>query len=305
MSKLDPFIDEQGFVRVGGRIKDAQLPFEIKHPLLLPKEHFITRLIVNHYHEASCHQGKGITMNAIRSHGLWIIGLGSVVSSLIHKCVVCRRYRSAPQVQKMGNLPTDRLVPGPPFTHVGVDCFGPFFISERRKEVKRYGVLFTCLTSRAIHVETAPFLNTDSFINALRRLLSLRGPMRTLRCDMGSNFVGGINQLKDAVNQVDDQKVKTFLLENSCDYIFNPPHASHQGGVWERQIRTVRSVLNNLLGSEGHQLDDDGLRTLMYEVANIVNSRPLTAVGDHTSAIPLPPSTLLTMKYNLPLLPPG
>ena len=305
LNRLDPFLDNNGLIRVGGRVKDATMPFEIKHPLILPKDHFITRLIVSHYHEKSCHQGKGITMNAIRSQGLWVVGLGNMVSSVIHKCVVCRRYRSAPLGQKMGNLPEDRLEPGPAFTHVGVDYFGPFFITERRREIKRYGVLFTCLTSRAIHLETAPSLDTDAFINALRRFLSIRGPMRTLRCDQGSNFVGGINQLQNAISLVDNEAVKQFLLENSCDYLFNPPHASHQGGVWERQIRSVRSVLNVLLGSNGHQLDDDGLRTLMYEVANIVNSRPLSAVGDPSSPIPLSPNMLLTMKSNVVLPPPG
>ena len=90
----------------------------------------------------------------------------------------------------MANLPQDRLEPAPPFTFCGVDYFGPWHIKEGRKELKRYGVLFTCLASRAIHLETAKSLETDSFINALRRFLARRGPVQLLRSDQGTNFVG-------------------------------------------------------------------------------------------------------------------
>jgi hypothetical protein len=205
----------------------------------------------------------------------------------------------------MSDLPQERFDSGPPFTHVGVDCFGPFFITERRKEMKRYGMLFTCLVSRAIHIESVQSMDSDSFINALRRFVSLRGPIRSLRCDQGTNFMGGIRQLKSHVNPVTDDKVKQFLLDNDCDFIVNAPHASHQGGIWERQIRSARSVLSTLLASEGHQLDDEGLRTVMYEVTSIVNSRPLTSTGDVTSSLPLSPNMLLTMKSNVVLPPPG
>jgi hypothetical protein len=173
--KLDTFLDEYGLLRVGGRIRESSLPFEEKHPLILPKKHFISDLIARHCHEKSCHQGRGITMSSIRSHGYWIIGLSSVVSSLIHKCAMCRKFRHISQGQKMSPLPSDRLDPGPAFTqcHVAVDCFGPFFIKDRRKEVKRYGILFTCLTSRAIHLDAISSLDTDAFINALRRFMSV------------------------------------------------------------------------------------------------------------------------------------
>ena len=208
----------------------------------------------------------------------------------------------------MSNLPEERTEPAPAFTHVAVDYFGPFFIKEGRREVKRYGVLFTCLSSRAVHIETAISLDTDSFINALRRFLSLRGPMRTLRSDRGTNIVGGIKQLQEATRfEIDDDAISKFLLSNKCDYLLNVPNASHQGGVWERQIRSIRNVLNPLLHNQGHQLNDEGFRTLMMEVANIVNSRPLTVtnLNDPCSSQPLTPNQLLTMKSSIVLPPPG
>ena len=307
LCRLDPFLDKDGLIRVGGRIQQSTLPFEMKHPVIIPKDHFLTVIMLQHFHESAQHQGKGITSNLVRSHGLWIIGLSSLVSSVIFKCVVCRRVRHTPVGQKMSNLPEERVDPSPPFTHVAVDYFGPFYIKDRRKELKRYGVLFTCLSSRAIHIETANSLDTDSFVNALRRILCLRGPMRTLRSDRGTNIVGGINQLSQAENEIDDEIVRNFLLSNSCDYVLNVPDASHQGGVWERQIRSVRSVLNTLLHQQGHQLNDEGFRTLMAEACNIVNSRPLTTndLNDPCSLQPLTPNHLLTLKTNVVLPPPG
>ena len=150
-------------------------------------------------------------------------------------------------------------------------------------------------------------MDTDSYINALRRFISIRGPIRILRSDRGTNFIGGMRELKESINKVNDQKVKEFLLENSCDHVLNVPSASHHGGVWERMIRTVRSVLNSLLVKEGHLVDDEGLRTLMHETANIVNSRPLAVntLNDPTSVLPLCPNHLLTMKSGVVVVPPG
>ena len=210
----------------------------------------------------------------------------------------------------MSDLPSDRLQPAPPFSYCGVDVFGPFYIREGRSDRKRYGVLFTCLSSRAVHIEVANTLSTDSFINALRRLIAIRGPIRQLRSDRGTNFVGAESELKEAMDQMDHDNVRGFLLEENCDYIefkMNTPCSSHMGGVWERQIRTVRSVLTSLMSDSGTQLDDESLRTFMHEAAAIVNGRPLTAdnLNDPTSVAPLTPNHLLTMKSQVILPPPG
>ena len=150
--KLDPFLDQNGLLRVGGRIKNAELPHSIKHPIVLPRKSHITDLVISHFHAAVQHQGRGITTNEIRSNGFWIVGCSSAVSSLILNCVLCRRLRSSAQGQKMADLQSDRLEPSDPFTFCAVDLFGTWYINEGRKELKRYGVLFTCLSCRAIHV---------------------------------------------------------------------------------------------------------------------------------------------------------
>ena len=135
--------------------------------------------------------------------------------------------------------------------------------------MKRYGVLFTCLSSRAIHLEVSATLETDSFINALRRFINRRGPVRTIRCDQGSNLVGAKNELQKALSSMDQTRVRHFPLERNCDWIefqLNVPSASHMGGVWERQIRTARNVLSVLLDQYGSQLNDESLQTFMTEV---------------------------------------
>ncbi|KAK3724979.1 hypothetical protein QZH41_017459, partial [Actinostola sp. cb2023] len=308
--KLDPFVDANDVLRVGGRLRRANLSDDIKFPIILPRGTHVTTLIIRHFHAWVSHQGKGMTLNEIRSNGFWVIGGSSAVANVISSCVKCQKLRGAVQEQRMSDLPEDRLQATPPFTYCGVDYFGPFLVREGRKDLKRYGVLFTCMASRAIHLETANSLETDAFINALRRFISRRGPIRQLRSDQGTNFVGARRELAQALAEMDQDKIKNKLLEDSCDWFtfkMNVPAASHMGGVWERQIRTVRNVLSSLLQSNGAQLDDESLRTLMCEVEAIVNSRPLTInqLTDPDSPSPLMPNHLLTMKTKVVLSPPG
>ena len=308
--KLDPVLDNDGILRVGGRLARSSLTDREKHPIILPKQGHITQLIVRFCHQEVNHQGRGMTINQIRASGFWILGCNRIVRSQISKCVICRRWRSSVQTQKMAALPEDRLEPAEPFHYCAVDLFGPFLIKEGRKELKRYGVLFTCLSSRAVHIETANSLSTDSFINCLRRMMAIRGPIRQLRCDQGTNFVGAKLEFQREYEKMDQAKVAQFLQGKGCDFIefkMNVPSASHMGGVWERQIRSARSILLVLLEQCGTQLDDESLRTFMYETANIINSRPLTVdnLSDPLSPRPLTPNHILTMKSSVVLPPPG
>ena len=210
----------------------------------------------------------------------------------------------------MADLPKERLTPAPPFTYCGVDYFGPFFIKEGRKETKRYGAMFTCLSSRAVHIETANSLETDSFLNALRRFVARRGPVREIRSDQGTSLVGAEKELRRALEEMDNGSIQRSLCrEFKADWVQwkrNPPSASHMGGVWERQIRSVRSILTALMREHGSGLDDESLRTLMTEVECIVNSRPLTTPScDPDDLGPLTPNHILTMKSKVVLPPPG
>ncbi|CAB4028519.1 Nuclear factor related to kappa-B-binding, partial [Paramuricea clavata] len=173
--------------------------------------------------------------------------------------------------------------------------------------VKRYGALFTCLASRAIHIEVADTMETDSFIKALRRFICRRSPVQEIRCDRGTNFIGAENELKRTIEEIDDEKVKTELLKDNIDWIKTPASASNFGGVWERQIRSIRNVINALMKEHGTQMDEEILRTFLCEAEATVNNRPFTleTLNDPLSEPPLSPSMLLTGKTKLVLPPPG
>ena len=305
--QMDAFLDQDGLLKVGGRLKNASLPTSMKHPVIIPKDHPITKTIIAHCHEKVQHQGKGMTVNEIRSNGYWIPGINRAVAAHLHQCVTCRKLRRFTEEQRMADLPSERVNPSPPFTYCGMDCFGPFLTKQGRKVQKRYGLLFTCLCCRAIHIEMLDDMSTDAFINGLRCFIAIRGAVRDIRCDQGSNFVGAKNELNDALKQLDANRLTTFLAERQCDFNMNAPHASHAGGVWERQIRTVRNVLRSTLSPSSGRLDDSSLRTFFYEAAAIVNSRPLTVdnLNDPNSPQPLTPNQLLTMKPIAALPPPG
>ena len=176
-------------------------------------------------------------------------------------------------------------------------------MKQKRSHVKRYEVIFTCLTSRAVHLEVAASLNTDSYINALRRFIARRGQVTKMRSDNGTNFVGAERELKYAISEWNVSQIEDAMLQKNIDWKINPPAGSHHGGVWERIIRSVRRVLNSVLGEQ--VLDDDGLQTLMCEVESTLNGRPLTRCSDqHEDLEPLTPNHLLLMKRK-PNLPPG
>ena len=309
LHRLNCFLDKSGILRVGGRLRFTNLYSVFKHPVVLPRGAHATTLLILDSHAKIKHQGRGMTINEVRARGYWVVGLNSEVKALIRKCVICQALRGGRQVQKMADLPADRVECAPPFTYCGVDLFGPFLVKERRSLLKRYGAIFTCLSSRAIHIEMAYSLSTDSFIQCLRKVMAIRGPIRLLRCDNGTNFVGANHELAWASEAMRSEQLKRFALDNNCDVRFhmNPPSASHMGGAWERLIGVVRSVLNAILDKNSERLDDSSLSTFFYEAAAIVNSRPLSLehVTDPDHPEPLTPNHLLTGKSRIVMPPPG
>ncbi|KAG1935726.1 hypothetical protein F2P79_019030 [Pimephales promelas] len=303
LHKLCPFLDDQGVMRVGGRLAHAALHLHMRYPAILPRDSHVSALLIKHYHERVYHQGRGMTINELRANGIWILGCSKLVSSHIHKCTRCRKFRRCTEQQRMADLPEDRMETTAPFTYCGMDCFGPFHIKEGRKELKRYGLLLTCMCSRGVHIEALDDLTSDAFINALCSFIAIRGSVRQIRCDQGTNFVGARREFIEALKQMDQEELKNL----GCEFIMNTPASSHMGGVWERQIRTIRSVLASILQQSSRQLDSSSLRTFLYEAMAVVNSRPLTTdhLNDSTSPEPLTPNHILTMKSTIILPPPG
>ena len=307
---LDPYLDEDGLIRVGGRLRRSKLPHLEKFPIVMPRNHHVSLLLIRHHHDQVQHQGRHFTQGALRSAGYWIIGEKKLVSSVIHHCVTCKKSRGSLSTQKMADLPEDRLTPAPPFSYVGIDVFGPWNITFRRTKgavinPKRWAVLFTCLAIRAIHIEVIEEMTSSCFINALRRFIAVRGPVKELRSDRGSNFIGSIDDLKVNAVNVEDTATSSFLQEHQITWKFNPPHSSHMGGVWERMIGVTRNVLNALLSSVTRgSLTHEVLTTFMCEVMAIVNARPLVPVSsDPENPHVLSPSVILTQKLDVDVQP--
>lgn len=145
LHKLSPFVDEHGVLRVGGRLTRSVLHPHVKYPAIVPNKSHVSSLLIKHYHERMHHQGRGITANELRSNGVWVIGCSSAVASHIYKCTTCRKYRRNTQDPKMADLPEERMEMTPPFTYCGIDCFGPFYVKEVRKELKKYGLIVCAL----------------------------------------------------------------------------------------------------------------------------------------------------------------
>ena len=185
--KFDPKLT-QGLIRVGGRLQRAPINTDAMHLVILPKKHHVVKLITKHYHHLSGHSGLEHTLSLIRQR-YWIISARPTVRSILNECFSCRKRQAPTAQQKIADLPEDRVTPSkPPFTYTGVDCFGPFEVRRGRTKVKRYGVIFTCLALRAVHIELASSLDTESFINALRRFIARRGQPEEMRSDNGGNF---------------------------------------------------------------------------------------------------------------------
>ena len=303
----------EGTVRVGGRIRHAPIAFEAAHPMILPKDHPVSTLIVRYYHEILGHAGREHVLSFIRQH-FWIIQARSLVRHVLRRCIDCRKRNEVPMTQLMADLPKERLTPyDRPFTYTGVDFFGPFYVKRGRSSEKVYGCFFTCLTSRAVHIEDVSSLESDAFIQALRRFISNCGCPKEIWSDNGTNFVGADKEIRNSIRQWNQDDLNKQLIKDGINcslcpmfqWKFQPPAASHMNGVWERLIRSVRKTMKAILGNPDALVGLETLRTVFAEVVTILNSRPLTPSSDDPGdPEPLTPNHLLLQQENL-ALPPG
>ncbi|KAM8701708.1 hypothetical protein ACLKA7_007693 [Drosophila subpalustris] len=230
--------------------------------------------MVESYHRRYHHLHDEIVVNELRQR-FWIFGLRALVREVSSACHACKIRRARPEPPEMGNLPQERLSPHtPPFTYTGVDYFGPIDIIVGRRHEKRWGVLFTCLTMRAVHLEIATSLSTDSFLCVLKSFVSRRGCPRRMMSDNGTNFRGASRILKAEVERISTREVEQRYPE--MEFVFIPPGSPHMGGAWERLVRSTKSILSEILPSGG--LREEILRAALADVECTINSRPLTYV---------------------------
>ena len=298
--KLSPWLDSSGIIRMEGRLVNSCLTWSASNPIILPSSAKISACIVLHFHKECHHQGATITRSFITHGGFHIIGGSKLVKYLLNMCVICRKLRARAQEQKMSALPTERVNISPPFTNIGVDLFGPFHIKDtiatrrHNSSVKMWGCVFTCLSSRAVHLEALASLDAPSFLNALTRFCAIRGYPKLLKSDRGGNFVSASKKLAG----IDSEAVSVRLNKMNIQWEFNPPHASHFGGSWERMIGSTRRVMEGML-RELHKktIDMESFVTLLAEASRIINLTPLWVTSWVTNEpAPLCPADLLMIN---------
>ena len=221
-----------GVLCVGGRLARAgALSCDERHPAILPKRHHVSELIMRYYHERTAHAGREQTLAESRRQ-FWIVNGRALAKDIVRHCTSCRRINATPLSQQMAPLPEARVTAyQPPFSQTGVDFFGPLYVKHGRGTAKRWGCLFTCLATRAVHLEVAPSLETDDFIMVLRQFVNRRGPPDVLFSDNGTNFVGAVRELRDAQAQWRLQQIEERLQQDNIKWVFQPPAAPHMSGV--------------------------------------------------------------------------
>ena len=200
-----------------------------------------------------------------------------VIRELEKECAECRRRKSKPCQQIMAPLPTARLERSlRAFAKSAVDFAGPFVTVQGRgkRREKRYLCLFTCLATRAVHLEMAFGLDTDSFLNAFYRMASRRGLPEEMFSDNGTNFKGADAELKSLVRQLDDSRIKQSISNKGISWHFNPPSAPHFGGFHETMIKAAKRAMHAILRNA--DVTDEELMRAMIDAEGLINSRPLT-----------------------------
>ena len=294
--KLNPCIDEDGVIRCDGRLRFAEfLPYDTRCPIILPRGHWVTKLIVKNYHERANHAAGVNFILCQLSERFWIIAAREEIREWDHECNECKKRRNKPACQIMAPLPKTRLrFTFRPFAQTAVDFAGPLYTVQGRRKPrqKRWLCLFTCLETRAVHLEMAWGLDTDTFLNAFTRFTSRRGVPKEVISDRGTNFVGAVGELKKLVSQLDRQKLESKTAELGVTWRFNPPGAPHFGGAHEVLVKAAKKATYAVV--RDRDVTDEELITVFAGVESLLNSRPLTyQSSDPRDSVPLTPNHFL------------
>ncbi|GFS89331.1 integrase catalytic domain-containing protein [Trichonephila clavipes] len=277
LQSLNVFLDSEGILRVGGRLRLQQtLKFEQKHPMLIPKEHHFTSLVIRHFHRVNFHTGQELVLSLIRQQ-FWIPHGKSAVKKELRNCIDCFKLVAKPVSQMMGDLPIERINPCRAFEKVGIDFAGPITTkcqhTRKANNFKSYICLFICMCTKAVHLELVSSLSAAAFLSALRRFVSRRGYPSDIYSANGSNFVGASAYLKDLFQLLHNSNVQDFSSSKSIQWHFIPPYAPNFGGVWEASVKLTKQHLLKTL--KATVLNFEELDTILCQIEACINSRPL------------------------------
>lgn len=289
LESLNPFLDNNNLLRVGGRLKLANIDFSQKHPIILPAGHHFTRLLIEYEHKRLCHTGPQNLLSNLRLQ-YWPMGGRREVKKILRTCLRCFRFRASGSKQIMADLPPSRVTMSRPYQNVGVDMAGPFLTKQSRirksLQTKSYVALFICLATKAVHLELVSDMSADKFLFALKRFVSRRGFPSLIISDNGTNFHGTKNQLtttlhnlisnNDSNNKVD---LNWYLVQNKITWKFITPGAPHHGGIWEANIKSMKKHLIRVLGTV--VLTYEETYTVLCQIEAVLNSRPLVPLSEN------------------------
>ncbi|XP_018407519.1 PREDICTED: uncharacterized protein LOC108783448 [Cyphomyrmex costatus] len=306
---LNPFLDDDDLIRVGGRLRKSDLSYNAKCPLILAAHPLVT-LIIQHAHLRSLHAGTQLTLCVLREE-FWILRARQTVRAVLYRCITCTREKAVIPSELMGDLPAMRIRQvDRAFLHCGLDYAGPVPVrlnsGRGYKSQKAYIAVFVCMTTRAIHLDLVSDYTTAAFLAAYARFCSRRGMPTDLYSDNAKNFRGADRELKAAIHAAkQDSNLRSKLSCDGVRWHFIPPSAPHFGGLWEAGVRSVKYHLKRVIGS--HTLTFEELTTLLYQIEACLNSRPIAPMSDNLddysrltpghfligSALTTPPSTTL------------
>ncbi|XP_048002611.1 uncharacterized protein LOC125239152 [Leguminivora glycinivorella] len=269
---LGLFTDVDGLLRCKGRMMHANWSYDMKYPILLPRDCEFTRKVVKEIHEKNYHVGAPHTLDLVRKQ-FWIPKGRPVVERVLRKCTQCVKYGGGPYpLPPTPALPAERANYSTPFTYTGIDYFGPVFIDTENGQQKRWVCLMTCLAVRAIHLEVIKNLTADECIMALRRFISTRGIPLAIVSDNALYFKLSSEILKSE-----------HCVKNNIKWKFIPQLAPWHGAFYERLVGLVKHCMKRTL--EKRLLNDTQLHTIIKEIETVINSRPLTRVGPDMEAV--------------------
>lgn len=281
IESLRPTKDEQGILRVGGRLKHAACPYEMRAPLIIPPKSRLSKLLITDAHERTHHGHVQVMMQFLRNR-YWIPRLRQELRVFVQNCVRCVRFEHPLGTQLMASLPYDRVNPFKAFLHTGVDYAGPIEIKEtlktRTNKRKCWIALFVCLTTRAIHLDLVTDLTSASFIQCFKRFVGRRGACAKLYSDNATTFVGSNKELKEALQKWHTKKSEKALNYFGTSWRFMTAGAPHQGGIYEAGVKSTKHHLRRVIGNQCWTYEQ--YLTFLIEVEAVLNSRPLYPLSD-------------------------
>ena len=278
--KLSPFIDSNNhnILTVGGRLRYSDLPPNSKHPILLPFDSRLARLICDYYHKLTMHSGKNLLLALIQKH-YWIFSLKRLINKVISSCISCQKLLSKPVSPFMSDLPPARVQISRVFAHTGIDYFGWFETKEStRKNARTYKTwcaLFVCMSTKAVHIEVVSQLSKEAFLAAFDRFTSRRSLPEVVYCDCGTNFKAANNELREIQTflSVNQPEILSALAFKQIKFVFNPPSAPSFGGLWETAVKSAKSLLYRSIGTQKFTFEE--YTSLFSRIEAVLNSRPL------------------------------